>query len=90
MPVRAAHSQTSEAFDPEGHAAESIRSQFLLVFAVAAIIFGLIGGSLLVFVMRFRERDIDSDTEPPQIQVPTSCFPSMTTDCLSRAQRPGW
>ncbi len=61
------HGQTPEMFDPAGPAAESIRNQFLLVLAVAVTIFGLVGGSLLLFVMRFRERDMDSDTEPPQI-----------------------
>lgn len=62
-----AFSQTPEVFDPAGQGAEEIRNHFLLVLGVAAVIFGLVGGSLLVFVVRFRERSADVDTEPPQI-----------------------
>jgi hypothetical protein len=59
--------QTPEMFDPAGPAAESIRSLFGLVLAISAVIFVAVGGTLLVFVLRFRERIDDGETEPPQL-----------------------
>jgi cytochrome c oxidase subunit 2 len=59
--------QTPEVFDPAGPGAEAIRGHLFLVLGVAAVIFGLVGGSLAVFVLRFRERAGDADVEPPQI-----------------------
>ncbi len=59
--------QTPVVFDPAAPPARSIRSLFFLVLAIAAAIFVLVGGSLLVFVARFRERKGEEDTEPPQL-----------------------
>ncbi|GIW83259.1 MAG: cytochrome c oxidase subunit II [Gemmatales bacterium] len=58
--------QIPEMFDPAGPNAESVRSVFWLVLAVCTVIFIVVGGTILAFVIRFRERTIDAETEPPQ------------------------
>lgn len=63
----AAQAQIPVVFDPAGPAAESIVSLFWLVIAVCAVIFSAVTGTLVLFIYRFRERDDDGETEPPQL-----------------------
>lgn len=53
--------------DPASPPAESIRDLFLLVLAITSVIFFLVAGALLVFVIRFRNKHTSAETEPPQI-----------------------
>lgn len=62
-----AWAQPPVVFDPIAPPAESIRQVFMLVLAVSGVIFLLVGGTLLVFIFRFRQRPDDPPTEPPQI-----------------------
>ncbi len=61
------NAQTPEMLDPAGPAAESIRGLFGLLLGVTTVIFLAVGGTLFVFVARFRERADDGETEPPQL-----------------------
>ena len=54
-------------FDPAGTPAHSIFSLSMLVFAVTATIFLIVGGLLLYALFRFRHRPGDSSREPAQI-----------------------
>lgn len=54
-------------FEPAGPSAELIRGVFWLVLALAAVIFLLVGGAMTAFILRFRQRQGDEDTEPPQV-----------------------
>jgi cytochrome c oxidase subunit 2 len=56
----------TSVFRPATPGAESIRGLFLLVLAIAALIFIVVEGALIYCVVRFRARRA-SDEEPPQI-----------------------
>jgi cytochrome c oxidase subunit 2 len=58
--------QDLSIFSPASPPAESIRSLFVLVMAVCAVIFLLVEGILLYSIFRFRRRPTDT-TEPPQV-----------------------
>ncbi|MCA9168587.1 MAG: cytochrome c oxidase subunit II [Planctomycetales bacterium] len=54
-------------FDPAGPGAENIRTMFWIVIGITAVIFLLVTTSLVWFIFRYREREDDDQTEPPQI-----------------------
>lgn len=58
---------STSIFAPEGTPARSIFGLSMLVLAICATIFIVVGGLLLFTIIRFRHRPSDSDREPPQI-----------------------
>ncbi|MBX3415336.1 MAG: cytochrome c oxidase subunit II [Pirellulales bacterium] len=61
------HAGDRSIWNPASPTAESIHSIFLLVIGITGVIFILVQGALLYFVYRFRRRDPDDKTEPPQL-----------------------
>ena len=54
-------------FDPTSPPADSIRSLFILVLSITGVIFVIVEGLLIYFIIRFRRRAEARGTEPPQI-----------------------
>lgn len=53
--------------DPAGPTSESIVNLFMLVTAIAAVIFVAVVGTLVYCIFRFRERPDQAKSEPPQL-----------------------
>lgn len=60
-------SDSTSVLNPASPSAEAIHGLFLLVLAIAAVIFVLVVGTLLYFVIRYRRRENDEGGEPAQI-----------------------
>jgi len=60
-------SSPTSIFDPVSTPARSIFGLSLLVLAVTAIIFVAVFGLLAYAVVKFRQRTVDNDREPPQV-----------------------
>jgi cytochrome c oxidase subunit 2 len=60
-------SDSTSVFNPASPSAEAIRGLFFLVLAISAVIFVLVLGALLYFMVRYRRRPSDDDAEPPQV-----------------------
>jgi cytochrome c oxidase subunit II len=54
-------------FAPAGAPADAIQTLSLLVLAIAAGIFLIVGGLLVYCILRYRHRPGDDDCEPPQV-----------------------
>jgi cytochrome c oxidase subunit II len=57
----------SDIFDPAGAPADAIRTLSLLVLAISAVIFVIVGGLLTYCIVRYRSRPGDDVREPPQV-----------------------
>jgi cytochrome c oxidase subunit II len=66
LPLFAGESQTS-IFSPHSAPARSIVSVSNFTLAITGLIFTVVGGLLAYAIIRFRRRDNDDGTEPPQI-----------------------
>lgn len=60
-------SSVTNIFKPEGTPARAISDYTVLVLAICAVIFLLVGGLLTYTVIRFRRRAGDDEHEPPQV-----------------------
>jgi cytochrome c oxidase subunit 1 len=60
-------SDSTSVLNPASPSAEAIRGLFFLVLAISAVIFVLVVGALICFVVRYRRRRGEDDSEPPQI-----------------------
>jgi len=60
-------SDATSVFNPASPSAQAIHGLFLLVIAIAAVIFTLVVGALVYFAVRFRKRRGEDDSEPPQL-----------------------
>ena len=58
---------STSIFDPASYNSDSIADVFYLVLAITGLIFVIVFGAIVAFVLRFRARDADDDSEPPQI-----------------------
>lgn len=65
-PVMARDSQTS-IFSPHSAPARSIAALSHFTLAITGLIFAVVAGLLFYVIIRFRRRDDDDGTEPPQI-----------------------
>jgi cytochrome c oxidase subunit II len=65
-PLLAAQSQTS-IFSPQSAPARSIAALSHFTFAITGLIFAVVAGLLVYVIIRFRRRDNDDSSEPPQI-----------------------
>lgn len=65
-PAMARDSQTS-IFSPHSTPARSIAALSHFTLAITGLIFAVVGGLLLYVIIRFRRRDGDDGSEPPQI-----------------------
>jgi hypothetical protein len=54
-------------FAPAGAPADAIRTLSLLVLAITAVIFLIVGGLLVYCIVRYRRRPDDDAREPPQV-----------------------
>ena len=54
-------------FDAAGAPADAIRTLSLLVLAITAVIFVVVGGLLVYCLVRYRRRPGDDGREPPQV-----------------------
>jgi cytochrome c oxidase subunit 2 len=59
--------QNLSIFDPASPPAETIRTLFLLVVGVCAVIFVIVEGTLIYNLFRFRPKPGDNGNEPPQV-----------------------
>jgi cytochrome c oxidase subunit II len=66
VPLFAFDSQTS-IFSPHSAPARSIVALSHFTLAITALIFAVVGGLLVYVIIRFRRRDNDDGSEPPQI-----------------------
>jgi cytochrome c oxidase subunit 2 len=66
LPLIAGESQTS-IFSPQSAPARSIVSISYFTLAITGLIFAVVGGLLVYVIIRFRRRDTDDGSEPPQI-----------------------
>jgi cytochrome c oxidase subunit II len=66
LPLFASESQTS-IFSPHSSPARSISSVSHFTLAITGLIFVVVGGLLAYAIIRFRRRDTDDGSEPPQI-----------------------
>jgi cytochrome c oxidase subunit II len=66
LPVFAGESQTS-IFSPHSAPARSIVSLSHFTLAITGLIFAVVGGLLVYVIFRFRRRENDDGSEPPQI-----------------------
>ena len=67
MPGGAPATVISSIFSPAGAPADAIRTLSLLVLAITAAIFLIVGGLLTYSIVRFRSRPGDDGREPPQV-----------------------
>jgi cytochrome c oxidase subunit II len=65
-PLLGAQSQTS-IFSPQSAPARSISALSQFTFAITGLIFAVVAGLLVYVIIRFRRRDADDGSEPPQI-----------------------
>jgi len=65
-PLFAAQSQTS-IFSPQSAPARSIAALSHFTLAITGLIFAVVAGLLVYVIIRFRRRDNDDSSEPPQI-----------------------
>lgn len=66
LPVLGGESQTN-IFSPQSAPARSISAISCFTLAITGLIFAIVGGLLLYVIIRFRRRDNDDGSEPPQI-----------------------
>jgi cytochrome c oxidase subunit II len=66
LPLIAGESQTN-IFSPQSAPARSIASVSYFTLAITGLIFVVVGGLLVYVIIRFRRRDTDDGSEPPQI-----------------------
>src|ERR1700744_94364 len=66
LPLFAGQSQTS-IFSPQSAPARSIAAISHFTLAITGLIFAVVGGLLAYVIIRFRRRDTDDGSEPPQI-----------------------
>ena len=59
--------RTSSIFAPVSAPADAVRTLAMLVLAITAGIFVVVGGLLVYSIVRFRQRPDDDDREPPQV-----------------------
>ena len=67
MPGGTSEVVLTSIFAPAGAPADAIRTISLLVLAIAAAIFLLVGGLLAYCCVRYRSRPGDDEREPPQV-----------------------
>jgi cytochrome c oxidase subunit 2 len=59
--------ESNSIFDPASYNSQKISEIFYLVLAITGLIFVVLFGAIVFFVLRYRTRDDESELEPPQI-----------------------